>query len=123
MPRMSRAEPAMSRLAVMRLAHRETWTWAGLRANYTGVTHDPHSRRDGAQDTMATSASPRYCAGCGVRLARDNSDTVCRPCQRAARDASRRPPQVPRDFWYVDEIRDALAVERHMGHAVRAYRK
>jgi transcriptional regulator with XRE-family HTH domain len=30
---------------------------------------------------------------------------------------------VPRDFWHVDQIRDALVAERHMGHAVRAYRK
>jgi hypothetical protein len=123
MPRSSLFGRAMSRLAVMRPTHRKTGRPAVGWANYTGVTHDPHRRGDGALHTMSANASSRYCVGCGTRLARDNRDEACRPCQRAARDASRRPPHVPRDFWNVDQIRDALVAERHMGHAVRAYRK
>jgi hypothetical protein len=33
---------------------------------------------------MMASASLRYCNGCGTVLASDNSEPVCRPCQRAA---------------------------------------
>lgn len=70
---------------------------------------------------MTASANLRHCVGCGARLAADNPDTACRPCQRAAQDASRRPPGVPREFWQIDRMLDALN-ERHMGHIVRSYR-
>jgi transcriptional regulator with XRE-family HTH domain len=66
---------------------------------------------------MAVSATPRHCNMCGARLATDNTDVACRPCQRA----SRCPSIMELDFWQVDQMRDALA-ERHIGHVARAYR-
>jgi len=72
---------------------------------------------------METSANPRYCARCGARLASDNVDNTCRPCQRAAHEAVLSPPEVPPEFWENDQLRDALIRERHIGHAVRSYRK
>lgn len=72
---------------------------------------------------MVTSATPRYCARCGARLASDNAEATCRPCQRAAHEAVLSPPEVPAEFWENDQLRDALIRERHIGHAVRSYRK
>ena len=72
---------------------------------------------------MVTSATLRYCVRCGARLASDNADVACRPCQRAAQEAALNPPQVPPEFWENDQLRDALIRERHIGHAVRSYRK
>lgn len=72
---------------------------------------------------MATGISPRYCNRCGTRLASDNADVACRPCQRAAQEAELHPPEVPSEFWYNDQLRDALIREKHIGHAVRSYRK
>lgn len=71
---------------------------------------------------MDASATPRFCARCGARLASDNRTAACRPCQRAAREEAN-PPQVPAEFWDNDQLRDALVRERHIGHAVRSYRK
>ena len=65
----------------------------------------------------------RYCKTCGARLASDNAEETCRPCQRAAHESSRCPPDVPAEFWDNDRLRDALVRERHMGHAVQSYRK
>jgi len=101
------------------------WKSSGRRSlgpTRLAVTHDLHSQRYETQGTMTVRDGPRYCTGCGARLASDNHDVACRPCQRALHEVSRRPPDVPRDFWQVDRMRDALA-ERHMGHIVRAYRK
>ncbi len=72
---------------------------------------------------MVTSATPRYCARCGARLASDNAEANCRPCQRAVHEAVINPPEVPAEFWENDQLRDALIRERHIGHAVRSYRK
>jgi transcriptional regulator with XRE-family HTH domain len=72
---------------------------------------------------MDSSPSPRYCARCGARLASDNKDAACRPCQRAAREAGLNPPEVPPEFWDNDQLRDALVTERHIGHVVQSYRK
>lgn len=72
---------------------------------------------------MSKGTSPRYCNRCGARLASDNTDVACRPCQRAAQEAGLHPPEVPSDFWDNDQLRDALVRERHIGHAVRSYRK
>lgn len=72
---------------------------------------------------MSTGTSPRYCNRCGARLASDNTDVACRPCQRAAQEAGLHPPEVPSEFWANDQLRDALVRERHIGHAVRSYRK
>lgn len=72
---------------------------------------------------MDSSASPRYCSRCGARLASDNKEAACRPCRRAVRTAGLDPPEVPSEFWDNDQLRDALVAERHIGHAVRSYRK
>ncbi|MGH8906472.1 MAG: hypothetical protein ACRD0K_08145 [Egibacteraceae bacterium] len=69
---------------------------------------------------MRESWPVRYCR-CGTRLARDNPDTRCAPCQRKDRDRELRPPVVPAEFWDTDQMRDALA-NRHMGGVVEAYR-
>jgi transcriptional regulator with XRE-family HTH domain len=72
---------------------------------------------------MVTSATPRYCERCGARLAGDNADKICRPCDRKAHEHSQNPPEVPAEFWENDQLRDALIRERHIGHAVQSYRK
>ena len=71
---------------------------------------------------MGTSATSRYCSRCGARLASDNAGVTCRPCRRA-QEAALAPPEVPPEFWENDQLRDALVMERHIGHAVRSYRK
>jgi hypothetical protein len=74
-------------------------------------------------DSMRPSATPRYCARCGARLASDNAGTACSPCQRTAREAEEQPPQVPSEFWDNPQLRDALIRDRHIGRAVRSYRE
>jgi len=64
----------------------------------------------------------RVCARCGARLAGDNADAICRPCQRAAREMWMSPPEVPPEFWEEGQLRDSLVRERHIGHAIRSYR-
>jgi transcriptional regulator with XRE-family HTH domain len=63
----------------------------------------------------------RHCSRCGCRLAADNSHAMCSACQNAARDELLRPPPVPREFWCLDQMRDALATW-HMGRVIYAYR-
>jgi 8-oxo-dGTP pyrophosphatase MutT (NUDIX family)/transcriptional regulator with XRE-family HTH domain len=70
---------------------------------------------------MDGTGAGRYCRSCGTRLARDNRSTLCTPCQSAAQDAKREPPQVPADFWATDQVHDALA-SWHMGRVIHAYR-
>jgi transcriptional regulator with XRE-family HTH domain len=65
--------------------------------------------------------SARYCP-CGTRLARDNPNNQCAPCQAKARDLMARSPDVPAEFWTTDHMRDALATW-HMGCVIAAYRK
>ena len=72
---------------------------------------------------MRPSATPRYCARCGARLASDNTGTACSPCQRTAREAGERPPEVPPEFWDNPQLRDSLIRDRHIGRAVRGYRE
>ena len=60
----------------------------------------------------------RMCGHCGARLARDNSGAWCSACSRSARLG---PPKVPRGFWDVAHMRDALA-SWHMGRVIYAYR-
>jgi transcriptional regulator with XRE-family HTH domain len=48
---------------------------------------------------------------------------MCRPCHRAAYEIALQPPEVPSEFWDNDQLKDALVRERHIGHAVRSYRK
>lgn len=73
---------------------------------------------------MGTTASRRHCSECGTILAGDNRDSLCRSCQRAAREALiDGPPDVPPEFWQYPPLREALAGERNLGRAVRHYRK
>lgn len=71
---------------------------------------------------MNATTSRRYCSQCGARLAGDNLDSICRPCQRAALQALADPPDVPSEFWQYAPLRDSLVRERHLGHAIRHYR-
>lgn len=67
-------------------------------------------------------AKPPRCARCGARLAGDNKSAICRPCQRATREALRSPPTVPPEFWENEQLRNSLIRERNIGHAIRGYR-
>lgn len=68
---------------------------------------------------MRRASAYRYCRSCGARLARDNPDVRCTPCQTTSANSG--PPDVPDDFWEADLIRDALA-SWHMGRVIAAYR-
>jgi transcriptional regulator with XRE-family HTH domain len=68
---------------------------------------------------MPPSQSPaRRCDRCNARLASYNRSARCAPCSAGAH---RQPPQVPREFWDLPEMRDALAT-LHMGRVVYVYR-
>jgi hypothetical protein len=62
-----------------------------------------------------------YCRACGARLARDNAEGRCGPCQHAGRDRRYAPPTVPAEFWEDPGLQAAFTV-RHMGRVIRAYR-
>lgn len=68
---------------------------------------------------MTKTRNSRYCR-CGVRLARDNSDSRCSACAAADRDQLGA-PEVPPEFWDEEVLRHALA-SRHMGQVIRAWR-
>lgn len=70
-----------------------------------------------------TATARRYCSQCGSRLAGDNPESICRPCQRAAHQALVNPPDVPPEFWQHAPLKDSLIRERHLGHAIRHYRR
>lgn len=70
--------------------------------------------------TMSNQPSGRYCS-CGARLARDNPDTRCAPCEQKAREERLHPPDVPPEFWETEQLRDAFA-SWHMGRICCAYR-
>jgi tetratricopeptide (TPR) repeat protein len=72
---------------------------------------------------MGTDSDGLSCKRCSARLARGNTELLCRPCQRATRAIGFNPPEVPQEFWADEALRDALVRERHMGHAVRNYRR
>lgn len=72
---------------------------------------------------MGTGPNVRTCRRCDARLASDNTESLCRPCQRAAHVVGLSPPEVPPGFWDDEQLRDALIRERHIGHVVRRYRK
>lgn len=69
---------------------------------------------------MTASNKARYCR-CGVRLARDNTDSRCSGCLAADRRRAVAAPEVPADFWDEVVIHDALRSE-HMGRVIRAWR-
>ncbi len=62
----------------------------------------------------------RYCR-CGGRLAADNTEDQCAPCERASRDKLIAPPEVPAEFWQTEQLCDAFT-QQHMGQVARAYR-
>lgn len=64
---------------------------------------------------------PRYCAGCGARLARDNIASWCSPCGHTHSQEHDGAPRLSADFWRTDQMRDALS-SKDMGVVVRAYR-
>lgn len=64
----------------------------------------------------------RYCRACGARLARDNRDIRCTPCQKRRRDLRVSPPDLPPSFWHTDLMRDALNTW-HFGKVIQAYRR
>jgi hypothetical protein len=70
---------------------------------------------------MAAEHPVRHCTRCGARLARDNHHALCGPCQVATRDVLLRAPELPPEFWQIDQMRDALA-SWHMGRVIFAYR-
>lgn len=71
---------------------------------------------------MAVSeAWARRCIRCGGGLSQYNTQTLCSPCETAARNEQDKPPTVPLEFWRVDQMRDALATW-HMGRVIFAYR-
>src|SRR5580658_3426899 len=82
-----------------------------------------YGQPDGLLGTMGMKASARRCGRCGGLLAGDNQESLCRPCQRVARADELSPPEVPPEFWDNEELREALLRERHIGHAVRIYRR
>jgi tetratricopeptide (TPR) repeat protein len=72
---------------------------------------------------MGTDPNALSCNRCGARLASGNIDPLCRPCQRAMHASALNPPEVPQEFWTNEQLQDALVRERHIGHAVRSYRR
>jgi hypothetical protein len=72
---------------------------------------------------MGTEPSVRCCKRCRARLASDNPELLCRPCQRASCADGLSPPEVPPEFWDHEQLRYALVKERHIGHVVRSYRQ
>jgi len=75
---------------------------------------------EGSNPPTRGGPAPRYCR-CGTRLARDNSDALCAACRRQSQEAWLHPPRMPAEFWFTDQMRDALA-SRHLGQVVRAWR-
>lgn len=69
---------------------------------------------------MDTPHAIRLCC-CGTRLARHNDGTLCTACQKRTRDRMVGPPNVPRDFWQDQTMREALN-SRHIGKIIAAYR-
>jgi transcriptional regulator with XRE-family HTH domain len=63
----------------------------------------------------------RYCMRCGSRLSRDTRASMCAPCRQLSGVGSDHAPDLGRDFWYTDQMRDAFAT-RDMGTVVRTYR-
>jgi transcriptional regulator with XRE-family HTH domain len=70
---------------------------------------------------VAITQPARYCTRCGGRLARDNTGKQCSACRHTGCDALVGPPKVPRAFWDIDQMRDALATW-HIGRVIFAYR-
>lgn len=68
-------------------------------------------------------ANRRKCSRCQAWLAADNTADTCRPCARALRNGLASPPEVPRQFWDDEELRNALIVDRHIGRVIRRYRQ
>jgi transcriptional regulator with XRE-family HTH domain len=70
---------------------------------------------------MTTHPGTPRCSRCGARLAKDNTDGRCAPCQAASRNRVAHAPDVPPEFWNDEVLQDALT-SRQMGRVIRAYR-
>jgi transcriptional regulator with XRE-family HTH domain len=70
---------------------------------------------------MSSVPELRYCATCATRLARDNSGRWCGACTRKRRAIPDGPPDLPREFWYTDQMLAAFATW-HIGKVIEAYR-
>lgn len=68
---------------------------------------------------MNQTPAHRSCISCRSRLARDNTGTLCSPCQ--SKGVGLGPAPVPEGFWESAELRDAF-LKRHIGEVIRAYR-
>ncbi|MER5649014.1 helix-turn-helix transcriptional regulator [Streptosporangium sp. NPDC002524] len=70
---------------------------------------------------MTTRRPLRSCAVCGTRLAGDNPEVHCGPCQRRRLGPFVGPPSVPSDFWADARLQEGIKA-RHIGQIIRAYR-
>jgi transcriptional regulator with XRE-family HTH domain len=76
------------------------------------------------EDKVANMAhsGPSHCQRCGARLAADNRDGRCAPCQAADRGRVAQAPDVPPEFWHYGALQEAFR-SRHLGRVIRAYRR
>ncbi|WP_344652117.1 helix-turn-helix transcriptional regulator [Cryptosporangium japonicum] len=74
-----------------------------------------------ARESSEHNPAPRVCAHCGGRLRRDNTNTLCDPCQRSAHTVELLAPVLPLDFWAEPEMRAALA-DHDLGKVSQLYR-
>lgn len=82
-----------------------------------GQTHPTRTRM-----IEPTQGAGRRCAGCGTRLAADNTARLCSKCHREHHDQLRIPPaQLNPDFFETDEFRAAFE-SQHIGKVLKAYR-
>lgn len=70
---------------------------------------------------MTSESQVRRCGRCQSRLASDNADRLCAACRKKASDDVVRPPDVPRSFWFNEQMHAALE-SWHFGRIVTAYR-
>jgi hypothetical protein len=69
-----------------------------------------------------TATASRRCRSCSRPLASDNRAILCGQCQRKAREALDKPPDLPPEFWESGGFADAFAAQ-HIGRVSRAYRR
>ena len=65
-----------------------------------------------ARESTQHAPAPRVCAQCGGRLRRDNTNSLCDPCQRSAHTVELLAPVLPLDFWAEPEMRQASSSSR-----------
>jgi tetratricopeptide (TPR) repeat protein len=70
---------------------------------------------------MGSKHPRQYYCRCGTYLAKDNTERQCARCQRESRDKLIAPPEVPAEFWQIEQFAEAFAAQ-HMGRVSRVYR-